>query len=632
MEKIPEEELICRPGGFALTDRMLEVAFRYPIREFPEKACVLDIGCGEGASVRRLRRKFPFWNVLGADPDPPQGTGFFRAEAESLPFPDGSFDLILMECVLSRVKDPDRALEEIKRVLREGGRLLLSDLYTRSELPLAAGGAREAGPGKENGPESPAGRLQAGRLQTAAGIQDSLSRAGFAVLSMEDCPGELAAFAGQRILEGGKDLLEQDLGMSLAELKAAKCGYFTAVAEVSDLWREVRYAAKESPFYRKLWEEAGESLLRQAEEIRPGDWETFRKLPFSGPEDIRRKPEEFLAVNPKEIARVITLKTSGSSGNPKRLFFTADDLERTADFFNRGIRYLVQPGFKVMVFMEGPAHWSVGGLLAEGLRHLPAETFVYGLIRDYRDAAHAARGMDTLIGVPAQMRALCAEAPDLRPKTVLLSADYVPESVKKVLEDTWQAKVFTHWGMTETGYGGGVQCGAREGYHLREDDLYLEVLDPAAGTPVEPGETGEIVLTTLHRRGMPLIRYRTGDLARMVMTPCPCGALHPRLGKVMGRLGDAVLLENGRVLSMPVLDELLSGVPGLEDFAVSWTEEKRELAVTIKRSGGSPAGEVRRILEAHFGGLAEIRTEYGDVNSPAGPAKRQIAGIRRKDR
>ena len=75
---------------------------------------------------------------------------------------------------------------------------------------------------------------------------------------------------------------------------------------------------------------------------------------FTTPEDLREDPEAFLCVPPKEIARIITLRTSGSQGNPKRVFFTAEDLEATADFFTPGMALMTKPGQRVAVFMEGP--------------------------------------------------------------------------------------------------------------------------------------------------------------------------------------------------------------------------------------------------------------------------------------
>ena len=98
-------------------------------------------------------------------------------------------------------------------------------------------------------------------------------------------------------------------------------------------------------------------------------------------------------------------------------------------------------------------------------------------------------------------------AAGLRLKSVLLTTDYVPEAIVEFVERLWRCTVYNHYGMTEMGLGGGVECQARRGYHLREADLYFEIVNPQTEMPVVEGETGEVVFTTLTRRGMPLIRY-----------------------------------------------------------------------------------------------------------------------------
>ena len=81
----------------------------------------------------------------------------------------------------------------------------------------------------------------------------------------------------------------------------------------------------------------------------------------------------------------------------------------------------------------------------------------------------------------------------------------------------WGAAVFDHYGMTETGLGGAVECEAHQGMHIRENDLYFELID------------GELLVTTLTREGMPFIRYRTGDKGSITYEPCPCGSFIPRI-------------------------------------------------------------------------------------------------------
>src|SRR6266536_362816 len=135
--------------------------------------------------------------------------------------------------------------------------------------------------------------------------------------------------------------------------------------------------------------------------------------------------------------------------------------------------------------------------------------------------------VDCVVGIPAQILSLVrcrgpfADVPSRRLKRVLLCSDHVPERIVQEIKREWACEVFEHYGMTEMGLGGGVDCEAHCGYHVREADLYLEIVDIDTGRPVPAGRFGEIVFTTLTRRGMPFIRYRTGDISRFLPGVCP---------------------------------------------------------------------------------------------------------------
>jgi phenylacetate-coenzyme A ligase PaaK-like adenylate-forming protein len=132
-----------------------------------------------------------------------------------------------------------------------------------------------------------------------------------------------------------------------------------------------------------------------------------------------------------------------------------------------------------------------------------------------------------IVGIPSQVLALArmqsvkdtGQGPAIR--NVLLSADYVPKAASGYLTQAWGCRVFGHYGMTETGLGGGVECAALDGYHLREAALYYEIVDPETGQNVPDGIFGEVVFTTLTRKGMPLVRYRTGDLSVFLQKSVP---------------------------------------------------------------------------------------------------------------
>ena len=114
-------------------------------------------------------------------------------------------------------------------------------------------------------------------------------------------------------------------------------------------------------------------------------------------------------------------------------------------------------------------------------------------------------------------------------RCVLLSADDVLDAIRERISRIWGAEVYFHYGLTETGLAGGVDCCAHQGYHLRACDLYAEILDP------DDDGFGELAVTTFGREAMPLIRYRTGDIARISTQPCPGGGVLPRLETIRGQ-------------------------------------------------------------------------------------------------
>jgi phenylacetate-coenzyme A ligase PaaK-like adenylate-forming protein len=331
--------------------------------------------------------------------------------------------------------------------------------------------------------------------------------------------------------------------------------------------------------------------------------EDLQCLPFTTPEDVEQNPLPFLCVSQSEIHRVVTLHTSGTTGESKRLYFTGEDQELTVDFFRVGMSTLVGPGARVLILLPGERPGSVGDLLAVGLDRLGARGVAYGPVRDY---VHALETMvreqiDALVGIPVQVLTLArysrGKAP---PGSILLSTDYVPVAIIEELKRIWRCEVYTHYGMTEMGYGGGVECQARCGYHMREADLLFEVVDPKTGAPVEEGEAGEVVFTTLTRRGMPLIRYRTGDLSRFLAEQCPCGTVLKTMAPVTGRIAGQLELEPGIMLTMADLDEALFPIRDLIDFSaeLTWEHDRNHLQIRATLLGRSGEHETENIHSA----------------------------------
>jgi phenylacetate-coenzyme A ligase PaaK-like adenylate-forming protein len=335
--------------------------------------------------------------------------------------------------------------------------------------------------------------------------------------------------------------------------------------QLEKLRQALSYVSQRSPFYRwKLPAWAGRAVA---------DFEAFATLPFTTAEDLARDPLEFLCVSHSEVARVVTIRSSGTTGLPKRLFFNQAELDLTVDFFRHGMSTLAQAGQRVLILLPGGLPGSVGDLLVEGLARMEVEGIVHGPVQDPADAIDAilAHRTQCLVGIPVQVLSMVRH-PKSRSiprgfiQSVLLSTDYVPASIVAVIQQTWGCRVYQHYGMTEMGYGGGVECDAHDGYHLREADVFVEIVDSASGRALPDGVSGEVVVTTLTRRAMPLIRYRTGDMARILPEYCPCGSTLRRLGKVPGRLKNEAALGPEIQLRMADMDEIMFAIPEVLNF------------------------------------------------------------------
>jgi phenylacetate-CoA ligase len=333
--------------------------------------------------------------------------------------------------------------------------------------------------------------------------------------------------------------------------------------QLAKLNETLALARGKSAFYKKHFEGLPETLASLND---------LRQFPFTTAEDIRENPLRFVCVSQGEIQRIVTLKTSGTTGEPKRIFFTADDQELTVDFFGVGMSVLTEPDERVLIFLPGETPGSVGDLLRLGLERKGMKPIPYGMIKDPFHALDVMESQqaDCLVGSPTQILSLARrwKQKNKAPRTILLSTDYVPAAIVNVLENIWGCKVFNHYGTTEMGLGGGVECEVHRGYHLREADMYFEIVNPETGEPVPDGEYGEVVFSTLTRRGMPLIRYRMGDRSRFIVGECPCGTKLRTMEKIRGRFSGFVQVGD-EALKLPDFDEALFPVQGLLNFSVT---------------------------------------------------------------
>ncbi|MHB8075150.1 DVU_1553 family AMP-dependent CoA ligase [Desulfosporosinus fructosivorans] len=343
--------------------------------------------------------------------------------------------------------------------------------------------------------------------------------------------------------------------------------------QLGKLKETLNWVSTKSRFYPRLY---------SGLDLELSSFQDMLRLPFTTSEDLKDNPLDFLCVPQNDINRIVTLQSSGTTGKPKRLFFTEADQELTLDFFQHGMLTLVKPGDKVLIMLPGEIPGSVGDLLRLSLERAGATGVVHGLVTNQEATLEQIKreNINVLIGIPTQVLSLarykdskgCSVSLNLT--SVLLSTDYVAQAIVQELKRTWGCKVFNHYGMTEMGLGGGLECEGFCGYHLREADLYIEIIDPSTGQPVEDGQLGEVVFTTLTRSAMPLIRYRTGDMSRFIPGPCSCNTILKRLDLIKSR--DRVYLTQTDYLTMADFDEVLFVFDDVLDFEVTMTQGMQE--------------------------------------------------------
>ena len=331
----------------------------------------------------------------------------------------------------------------------------------------------------------------------------------------------------------------------------------------------LRYAAQNSSFYRELFQKTG---------VAPEDIHTLadiEKLPLTEPEEVAASPFRFLCLSQSEIARIHNFATSGTTGPRKKIFWTQSDLDRIVRFMAAGICTVAGSGDVVNVWLPTGLPYGQADLLSRGAEKIGARPVAapmdissedhLRLITEFR--------VTVIFGFARRVFRLTRELEQshdlsrMGVHTLFLTAEYLPDCAREYLQNTWNCRVSTHYGLTEMGLGVAVECEAGGGYHFNEADLLAEIVDPETGLTAAPGDEGELVFTTLTREAMPLIRYRTKDVSRLIPEPCQCGA--KALGKfaaVRKRTSNITRLANGEEIYPSFFDGVLMDMPGFVDY------------------------------------------------------------------
>lgn len=340
----------------------------------------------------------------------------------------------------------------------------------------------------------------------------------------------------------------------------------------------IDYAKNNSIFYKKYLKDINTDDISTLKDL--------KSIPFTYSKDVVDFSNKFLCVPQKNVKRIVTLKTSGTTGDGKRIFFTESDLNMTVDFFTHGFKAMVDEKDRVMIMMPGNAYGSVGDIIKKSLDKLNVKNFIYGVLKDSDGAADfiAENNINALVSLPMQAMHLSRVKEDVFVNYInklMLSADYVPEVLIKKLKIKYNCQVFTHYGMTETGYGCAVECSQQDGYHIRENDVYLEIINPDTGQVMDDGIWGEIVITTLKRQAMPLIRYRTGDWGAFEAKRCECGTFLKTLKRSRGRISNRIYFQDNKYITMSEFDEVILNYDSVLDYNIKIADDLIDIVLYL---------------------------------------------------
>jgi phenylacetate-CoA ligase len=198
---------------------------------------------------------------------------------------------------------------------------------------------------------------------------------------------------------------------------------------------------------------------------------------------------------------------------------------------------------------------------------------------------------------------------DLALRKAFVGAEPYTEETRRKIEDGLGVTVHNCYGLSEmNGPGVAFECEARGGLHLWEDHYLLEVIDPTTGQPLPEGEEGELVLTTLRREAMPLLRYRTRDLTRILPGPCACGRTHRRIQRIAGRTDDMLILRGVNIYPQQV-ERVLMSIPGVGSNYVILLEGLDEMTIRVEFAEASFDGQVDQLIRLQSQIIDRLRTE-----------------------
>lgn len=340
----------------------------------------------------------------------------------------------------------------------------------------------------------------------------------------------------------------------------------------------------------------------------------IRKIPFTTKQDLRDNyPFGLVCGDMKDAVRIHS--SSGTTGHPTVVVYSRHDIDSWANMIARNMYMVGCRNTDVFQNSSGYGMFTGGLGFQYGAEKLGATTIPAAagnskrqvmFIRDFGTTClHAIPSYAIRLAEVFKEEGIDPRSTKLR--TLFIGAEPHTNEQRLKIERLLGVKAYNSYGMTEmNGPGVAFECKQQNGMHLWEDNYIVEIIDPETLEPVPDGETGEMVLTTLDRTMMPIIRYRTRDITRIIPGECECGRTHRRIDRIKGRTDDMFIIKGVNVFPMQV-EKILIQYPGigsnylitldtiadndvmtveieLEDMKSDTYPELQEMARTIQRA------------------------------------------------
>jgi len=364
----------------------------------------------------------------------------------------------------------------------------------------------------------------------------------------------------------------------------------------------IHYAYENSPFYRKRFREVG---------INPWDVkgiEDLHRLPFTKKSDLRDSyPFGMFAVPISHIVRFHA--SSGTTGKPTVVGYTENDINVWVECLARSLTACGVGRSDIIQIAYGY------GLFTGGLGfHYAAERIGAGVIPI--SAGNTQRQIElmkdlktTVIAcTPSYMLYLAEQASKMgveiekntRLRMGIFGAEPWSEETRKRIEDRTGIDAYDVYGTSELSGPIFTECSEKSGLHVWADHFLIEIIDPETGEQLGEGEKGELVVTTLSKEALPLIRWRTGDITVIEEETCGCGRTHPRIMRILGRADDMIIVRGVNIFPSQI-EHVLMGIPELGEHYTIILDRREdgldEITVEVELSENASIDRVSDILE-----------------------------------